>query len=85
VSKKPESHGLFLPSRLAVETAMRQGELLGLTWKSVDMKRKLIYLTKKSEIKNEKPRAVPLVSGSSAGFLRGCQSLSMEKLYRAQG
>jgi len=58
--RKSRNPWLVPAMTLAVETAMRQGELLGLTWKSVDTKRKLIYLTKKSEIKNEKPRAVPL-------------------------
>ena len=46
--------------QLAVETAMRQGELLSLTWSQVDMKRRLIFLTNPKKIKNESPRAVPL-------------------------
>ncbi len=42
---------------LAVETAVRQGELLALTWKHVDLKRKLAHLPK---TKNGEARSVPL-------------------------
>jgi len=48
--------------QLAVETAMRQGELLSLTWKQIDKKRKLAMLTDPDKIKNEEPRSVPLSS-----------------------
>ncbi|HEY3326387.1 MAG TPA: site-specific integrase [Novimethylophilus sp.] len=48
--------------QLAVETAMRQGELLSLTWAQVNIKRKLAMLTDPEKIKNEEPRAVPLSS-----------------------
>ncbi|MFT3849901.1 MAG: site-specific integrase [Propionivibrio sp.] len=46
--------------QLAVETAMRQGELLSLTWSQVDMKRQLALLVDPEKIKNREPRAVPL-------------------------
>ena len=52
--------------QLAVETAMRQGELLSLTWTQVDMKRHLALLTDTEKIKNEEPRAVPLSSAALA-------------------
>lgn len=42
---------------LAVETAMRQGELLNLKWEDVDLKRKFVYL---GDTKNGEARAVPL-------------------------
>lgn len=42
---------------IAVETGMRQGELLGLKWKDVDQKRKLVML---HDTKNGETRAVPL-------------------------
>lgn len=42
---------------LAVETAMRQGELLSLTWKHVNLKRKFAHLP---ETKNGEARSVPL-------------------------
>lgn len=43
--------------QLAVETCMRQGELLALTWKHVDLKRRLAHLPK---TKNGEARSVPL-------------------------
>lgn len=42
---------------LSVESGMRQGELLGLKWKDVDKKRKLVML---HDTKNGEARAVPL-------------------------
>lgn len=42
---------------LAVETAMRQGELLGLRWEKVDKKRKLAFI---DETKNGEARTAPL-------------------------
>jgi integrase len=53
--------------RLAIETAMRQGELLSLDWKHVDMKRRLAML---SMTKNGEARAVPL-SPSAISVLQG--------------
>lgn len=52
--------------QLAVETAMRQGELLSLTWRQIDKKRQLAMLTDPEKIKNEEPRAVPLSSAAIA-------------------
>lgn len=51
--------------QLAVETAMRQGELLSLTWSQVDMKRRLALLADPEKIKNSEPRAVPLSSSAA--------------------
>ena len=45
---------------LAVETAMRQGELLSLRWEDVDLKNRFALLPDPDKIKNEEPRAVPL-------------------------
>jgi len=42
---------------LAIETGMRRGELLSLTWSNVDLVRRLAYLPK---TKNGLPRMVPL-------------------------
>jgi integrase len=42
---------------LAIETAMRQGELLGLTWARVDVARRVAHLPR---TKNESARDVPL-------------------------
>jgi len=44
---------------LSVETAMRQGEMLGLSWTAVDLEKQLIFLAA-SGTKNGKPRKVPL-------------------------
>lgn len=51
---------------LSVETAMRQGELLQLTWSMIDKKRRLALLLDPSKIKTEEPRAVPLSSAALA-------------------
>lgn len=54
-------------ARLAIETAMRQGELLSLDWKHVDMKRRLAILPM---TKNGEARAVPL-SPAAISVLQG--------------
>ncbi len=46
-------------AHLALETAMRQGELLSLRWDNIDLQRRVAYLP---ETKNGSPRAVPLSS-----------------------
>lgn len=53
------SRNIYLwPSvELAIETCSRQGELLALTWKHVDLKRKLVHFP---ETKNDEARSVPL-------------------------
>lgn len=53
---------------LAVETSMRQGELLSLEWKNVDKKRRLALLLDAEKIKTEEPRAVPLSSAALAAL-----------------
>jgi integrase len=53
--------------RFALETAMRQGEILGLTWKHVDLNRRIAVL---SETKNGTSRTVPL-SSVAVEVLRG--------------
>jgi integrase len=44
---------------LAIETAMRQGELLSLTWADVDLQKRIAHL---KDTKNSEPRDVPLSS-----------------------
>ena len=44
-------------SRVAVETAMRRGELTALTWEHVDLRRRVVHLP---ETKNGQARDVPL-------------------------
>lgn len=58
--KKSRNPWLWPAAQLAVETAMRQGELLSLTWKQIDRKNRLALLIDPDKIKNEEPRAVPL-------------------------
>ncbi len=53
---------------LAVETAMRQDELLQLEWKQMDKKRKLALLLDPDKLKTEEPRAVPLSSTALAAL-----------------
>lgn len=51
----------LLPAlRFAAETAMRQAEMLSLTWNSVDMGRRMLLLGDPSRIKNSEARGVPL-------------------------
>lgn len=57
--KRSRNPFLWPAVQLAVETAMRQGELLGLCWEQTDQKRRLAFLT---ETKNGEARAVPLSS-----------------------
>lgn len=58
--RKSRNPWLWPAVQLGVETAMRQGELLSLTWKQINKKHKLAMLTDPDKIKNEEPRAVPL-------------------------
>jgi len=46
--------------QLAVETGMRQGELLQLCWTMIDRKRSLAFLLDPEKIKTGEPRSVPL-------------------------
>lgn len=52
----------------AVETAMRQGEMLSLQWKHIDKKRRLALLLDPEKIKTEEPRAVPLTTRALAAL-----------------
>ena len=51
---------LWPAAQLAVETAMRQRELLTLTWSQIDRKNRLAMLDDPEKIKHGAPRAVPL-------------------------
>lgn len=46
-------------AEFAIETAMRESEILGLTWDSIDIKRRVAFL---AETKNGTSRSVPLSS-----------------------
>ncbi|MEO5831034.1 MAG: site-specific integrase [Rhodanobacter sp.] len=51
--------------RLAVETAMRRGEIIGLLWENVDIKKRVAHLP---ETKNGSSRDVPLSSRAIAAL-----------------
>jgi integrase len=57
---KSRNRHLLPAFTLAVETAMRQGELLSLRWENVDLKNRIALLLDPDKIKNAEPRAVPL-------------------------
>lgn len=69
VSECKTSRNVYLWSavELAVETAMRQGELLGLRWENVDLARKVAFL---EVTKNGDARTVPL-SPRALAVLKG--------------
>lgn len=54
VAKAPSFAALIL---LAAQTGMRQGELLGLQWRQVEMNRRVLTLDR---TKTDKPRSIPL-------------------------
>lgn len=49
---------------IAVETSMRQGEMLSMEWQHFDRKRRLVLLLDPDLIKTAEPRAVPLSSAA---------------------
>ncbi|CAO3449103.1 site-specific integrase [Azospirillum largimobile] len=73
--------GWLLPIvRLALATAMRQGELVGLTWSDVDLTRRTITLR---ETKNGTTRTVPLSTSALAvlGELAAARGDGGERLF----
>lgn len=57
-SVNPELHTI---ARFAIETAMRQGEIIGMTWAMIDLKRRVVHLP---DTKNGLARDVPLSSSA---------------------
>lgn len=57
--KNARNRYLLVMVRLAIETAMRQGELLGLRWENIDLNRRTAFLP---DTKNGDTRTVPLSS-----------------------
>lgn len=55
------NRNIYMPAivRLAIETAMRQGEILSLDWEHIDLEQRILHLP---ETKNGNPRDVPLSS-----------------------
>ncbi len=52
---------------LAIETAMRQGEILSLEWENIDLRRRIAHLPM---TKNGEPRNVPLSQGAVSAITR---------------
>lgn len=63
--------------KLAIETAMRQGEIVSLDWKHVDLKKPSAYLP---ETKNGEPRGVPL-STTAVATIRALPRSTTGKLF----
>ncbi len=57
--RESQSEDLYTIVVLALSTGMRKGEILGMTWRNVDLTRRLIIL---EDTKNDERRAVPIVS-----------------------
>lgn len=58
--KKSRNPWLWPGVQLAVETSVRQGELLSLTWRQIDKKNMIAMLDDPDKTKNGEVRAVPL-------------------------
>jgi len=65
---KASRNKFLLPCvELAIESALRQGELLALTWKDIDLKEGLIFVRKsKGDTSEEQGRIVPLTDRAIA-------------------
>ena len=55
--KNSKSSYLFTIVLIALQTGMRQGEILSLKWEDIDFDNQWIYL---KQMKNDTPRTVPL-------------------------
>ena len=66
-AKKFSNSGLYSIFVLALETAMRQGEIIRLEWEHVDLKKRVVYLP---ETKNGTKREVPLSLKAKNAILR---------------
>lgn len=65
---------------LAIETGMRRGEILSITWRDVDLQRRVVRVT---ETKNGHPRAIPLSKAAMSllGALSGSQGQSASRVF----
>lgn len=86
------SRNIYLLSsvELAVESGMRQGELLGLQWKNIDLKRSLAFLpqTKNGEARNVplSPRAMTILGAlprSIGGLVFPLQRMTLYHVFHA--
>lgn len=75
-----ESAELACIVALAVETAMRRGELAALTWSNIDLKKRVAHLPR---TKTDSPRSVPLSKAAVAALKNVPRSLN-GKVFRLQ-
>lgn len=63
-----KARNIWLPVivRLAIETAMRRGELLSMQWKHFDFNRHIVHVP---DSKNEKARTTPLTEAASSALM----------------
>lgn len=66
---------------LAVETAMRRGELATLTWSNIDLKKCVAHLPK---TKTDTPRSVPLSKAAVAALKQLPRNIGEGKVFRLQ-
>lgn len=76
-----ESAELATIIALAVETAMRRGELAALTWADIDLKKCIAHLPK---TKTDTPRSVPLSKAAVAALKQHPRSIGVNKVFRLQ-
>ena len=71
-AKKHPNHEFLAIINITLETAMRQGEILSMTWENFDVKKRKLYWP---DTKNGEPRYVPL----STNAIKIFKSLGMKK------
>lgn len=76
-----ESAELATIIALAVETAMRRGELAALTWANIDLKKCVTYLPK---TKTDSPRSVPLSKAAVVALKQMPRHLREGKVFQLQ-
>lgn len=81
ILEQSESAELATIIALAVETAMRRGELAALTWANIDLKKCIAHLPK---TKTDSPRSVPLSKAAVAALKKLPRNISEGKVFRLQ-
>lgn len=81
ILKHSESAELATIICLAVETAMRRGELVTLTWSNIDLKKCIAHLPK---TKTDTPRSVPLSKAAVAALKQLPRNIGEGKIFRLQ-
>lgn len=81
-TKEKDRRNIWTPIlvRIAIETAMRQGELLALQWQHVDLEKRTVHLL---DTKNGTSRTVPL-SSQAVNFLKAQESGNVKQIRRGK-